>query len=122
MYRDFNLRMQILWLFRLPMAIGLALARCAVSVFFIRTFFTKMYPWLRRTGNRLHGIFRIFLELLIDFVGSISLYLPFDRYMPRHGPWYLTPLPPRRAQFFSALRGSAALLCTQTVCRYSSSI
>jgi hypothetical protein len=45
-----SLRMQILWLFRLPMAISIALTRCAILVFFVRTLFTKTYSWLRHGG------------------------------------------------------------------------
>lgn len=41
---------QIMWFFRSPMAIELTLTRCAISIFLLRTLYTRMYPWLRRTG------------------------------------------------------------------------
>jgi hypothetical protein len=44
---------QILWLFRIPMAVSLALTRCAITIFFIRTLFTRGFPWLRRIGSRI---------------------------------------------------------------------
>ncbi|KAF1917086.1 hypothetical protein BDU57DRAFT_255446 [Ampelomyces quisqualis] len=40
----------VLWLFRIPMAIGLALTRCAITIFFLQTLFTHAFPWLRRIG------------------------------------------------------------------------
>ena len=43
--------LQILWLFPIPMATSLALTRCAISIFFIRTLYTRMCPWLRRVGT-----------------------------------------------------------------------
>jgi len=42
---------QVLWLFRLPMAIGQALTRCAIAIFFIQTLYTKVFPWLRHFGT-----------------------------------------------------------------------
>jgi len=41
----------VLWLFRLPMAIGQALTRCAIAIFFIQTLYTKVFPWLRHFGT-----------------------------------------------------------------------
>jgi hypothetical protein len=49
--------MQILWLFRIPMAISMTLTRCAISIFFIRTLYTKIYPRLRHTGIYESGTF-----------------------------------------------------------------
>ncbi|OAL50216.1 hypothetical protein IQ07DRAFT_644446 [Pyrenochaeta sp. DS3sAY3a] len=56
------------------MAIGLALARCAVLVFFIRTFFTKMYPWLRRTAYLC--IFLSIVICLVTVLGTVLHCLP----------------------------------------------
>ncbi|KAH6841249.1 hypothetical protein B0T12DRAFT_255707 [Alternaria alternata] len=47
---DLKRTLIILWLFRLPMAISIALTRCAILVFFVRTLFTKTYSWLRHGG------------------------------------------------------------------------
>ncbi|KAF1829470.1 hypothetical protein BDW02DRAFT_147872 [Decorospora gaudefroyi] len=41
----------ILWLFRIPMGLSLGLTRTAISLFFIRTLYTKTYPKLRLTGT-----------------------------------------------------------------------
>lgn len=39
--------LMVLWLFRIPMAVSLASTRCAISIFFIRTLYTRVFPWLR---------------------------------------------------------------------------
>ncbi|KAF2848887.1 hypothetical protein T440DRAFT_149775 [Plenodomus tracheiphilus IPT5] len=41
----------VLWLFRIPMAVSLTLTRSAISIFFIRTLYTRVFPWLRYVGT-----------------------------------------------------------------------
>jgi hypothetical protein len=41
----------VLWLFRIPMAMSLALTRCAIAIFFIRTLYTHAFLALRRIGS-----------------------------------------------------------------------
>ncbi|KAH7075457.1 hypothetical protein BKA63DRAFT_297721 [Paraphoma chrysanthemicola] len=66
-----NLRitLMVLWLFRIPMAFSLALTRCAIAIFFIRTLYTRAYPWLRHIGIRRQdpGLFCTFLLTLMFF-------------------------------------------------------
>ncbi|KAF2689526.1 hypothetical protein K458DRAFT_384164 [Lentithecium fluviatile CBS 122367] len=47
---DLEVTFMILWVLQFPHAIGLTLVRWAIVVFFMRTFFTHMFPRLRRAA------------------------------------------------------------------------
>lgn len=67
------------------MAVELTLTRCAISIFFLRTFYTKMYPWLRRTGTYPtssglphHG------NIFVDTLHSVPLHRTLNSFGYRH--------------------------------------
>ncbi|KAK1913329.1 hypothetical protein P3342_005265 [Pyrenophora teres f. teres] len=65
----------ILWLFRFPMAIGIALIRCAILIFFIRTLYTKTSPKLRRTGTLARPASQYRRLLLIWLVAHVCIMI-----------------------------------------------
>lgn len=70
-----GLRSQILWFFRSLMAVELALTRCAISIFFLRTLYTKTFPWLRRIGTYpIISNVRYHCGVLIDMLYSLLLH------------------------------------------------
>lgn len=54
------------------MAFSLALTRCAIAIFFIRTLYTRAYPWLRRIGIHRQNILDLFCTSLLTPLLSLA--------------------------------------------------
>ena len=105
--------MQILWSFQVPTALNIALTRCALSIFFLRSLYTKLHPWLRCIGMYLAKARCSVVSLLI-LLHSILLRLPCDCRGPARNHWHSGSLPTDEVQLYHAVRESSILLQAQT--------
>jgi hypothetical protein len=92
-------RLQILWFFQSPMAVELTLTRCAISLFFLRTFYTKTYPWLRRTGTcSIKCDLTYHNSAYVDTLYSVLVHRFVDGFWYCHHYWNVLTLPPLASQ------------------------
>jgi len=103
------------------MAFSLAFTRCAVSIFFIRTLYTKGFPWLRILGTHdcfVHDCnYYLFSRgALINCHSSVLLYRLRCYSGTNHYHWRHAALRTTALQLGSTVREPTALLRSQTVC------
>lgn len=111
----------MLWLYRIPMCLSMLATRCAISIFFIRTLYTKIFPRLRRIGtNHCKAIPFSHYNGLIDEPCSVLLHLssycPVRHYDCRN----ITTLPASKVELDPAAQTIRVLLQRQAVLHHNS--
>ena len=93
------------------MAVELTLTRCAISLFFLRTFYTKTYPWLRRTGTySIKCGLTYHNSAYVDTLYSVLVHRSIDGFWYRYHCWNALTLPPLASQLGLADSERALLL------------